>query len=175
VIDAALLAYGFPMGQFQMFDLVGLDVMGRDSDERTLMGDFVEAGRLGQKSGGGYYDYDEQRRPTPSATAQAIIAAHAEHVGMAKQEVAAEELLRRLLYPVVNEAARLVEEGIVQRASDIDVALVAGYGWPEATGGPTAWGLEEGLADIVAWLDARGLAVSSELRAAAGEGRPIGG
>jgi 3-hydroxyacyl-CoA dehydrogenase len=93
-----------------------------------MMGDFVAAGRLGQKSGGGYYDYDDQRKPSPSAAAQAIIATFAAHVGVEKDTLAEGDLFKRLLYPVVNEGARLIEEGIVQRASDIDVAVVAGYG-----------------------------------------------
>jgi len=173
-IDKALTDYGFPMGQFQMFDLVGLDVMGRDSEERTLMGDFVAAGRLGQKSGGGYYDYDDQRKPSVSAAAQEIIAGFAAHAGVEKKALGEGELLKRLLYPVVNEGARLIEEGIVQRASDIDVAVVAGYGWPAATGGPIRWGEEQGLAGIVAYLDAQAFPVSGELREAAEEGRALG-
>jgi 3-hydroxyacyl-CoA dehydrogenase len=152
-IDGALRVYGFPMGQFQMFDLVGLDVMGRDSEARTLMGDFVAAGRLGQKSGGGYYDYDENRTPSASDASAALIRAHAEHLDLKPAPVEGGEILARLLYPVVNEGAKLIEEGIVQRASDIDVAVVAGYGWPSRTGGPMCWADETGLARIVAALD----------------------
>jgi 3-hydroxyacyl-CoA dehydrogenase len=173
-IDRALTDYGFPMGQFQMFDLVGLDVMGRDSDERTLMGDFVAAGRLGQKSGGGYYDYDDQRKPSPSAAAQDIIASHAAYAGVEKQAVRPGDVIKRLLYPVVNEGARLIEEGVVQRASDIDVAVVAGYGWPAETGGPIQWGEEQGLSEIVAYLDGLSIPVATELRSAAEEGRALG-
>ncbi|MCP1472330.1 3-hydroxyacyl-CoA dehydrogenase [Sphingobium sp. OAS761] len=173
-IDRALIDYGFPMGQFQMFDLVGLDVMGRDSDERTLMSDFVAAGRLGQKSGGGYYDYDDQRKPSPSAAAQDIIASHAAYAGVEKQAVRPGDVIKRLLYPVVNEGARLIEEGVVQRASDIDVAVVAGYGWPAETGGPIQWGEEQGLSEIVAYLDGLSIPVSAELRSAAEDGRALG-
>jgi 3-hydroxyacyl-CoA dehydrogenase len=173
-IDRALTDYGFPMGQFQMFDLVGLDVMGRDSDERTLMVDFVAAGRLGQKSGGGYYDYDDQRKPSPSAAAQDIIASHAAYAGVEKQAVRPGDVIKRLLYPVVNEGARLIEEGVVQRASDIDVAVVAGYGWPAETGGPIQWGEEQGLSEIVAYLDGLSIPVATELRSAAEEGRALG-
>ncbi|MET0238533.1 MAG: 3-hydroxyacyl-CoA dehydrogenase NAD-binding domain-containing protein [Sphingobium sp.] len=170
-IDGALTDYGFPMGQFQMFDLVGLDVMGRDSDERTLMGDFVTAGRLGQKSGGGYYDYDERRTPSASDAAAAIIRDHAAHLGLASAPVAADDILPSLLYPVVNEGARLIEEGIVQRASDIDVALIAGYGWPAHSGGPMQWAREIGLTRIVDALDAAQVSVSNELRSAARSGQ----
>jgi 3-hydroxyacyl-CoA dehydrogenase len=138
------------------------------------MGDFVAAGRLGQKSGGGYYDYDDQRKPSASTAAQDIIAGFAAHAGVEKQALGEGELLKRLLYPVVNEGARLIEEGVVQRASDIDVAVVAGYGWPAATGGPIQWGEEQGLAQIVAYLDAQGFPVCAELRQAAAEGRALG-
>lgn len=179
-IDEALVDYGFPMGQFAMMDLVGLDVMGRDSDERTLMGDFVAAGRLGQKSGAGYYDYDDRRRPRPSEDAGRIVRAYAAHRGVEQQADAPEAMVARLLYPVVNEGARLIEEAIVQRASDIDVAVIAGYGWPAWAGGPIFWGDEVGLARIVGQLDRfadegdETLRPCALLRACADEGRRLG-
>src|SRR5207244_3365479 len=113
------------MGHFQMMDLVGLDVVGRDGGERTAMGDLVAAGRLGQKQNGGYYDYDAARRPTPSPLADRIIADVAQARGIAQAPTLdADALLARLLYPVVNEGARILEEGVALRASDIDVAAV---------------------------------------------------
>ncbi|MET0363784.1 MAG: 3-hydroxyacyl-CoA dehydrogenase NAD-binding domain-containing protein [Sphingobium sp.] len=169
-IDSTLTAYGFPMGQFQMFDLVGLDVMGRDNEERTLMGDFAAAGRLGQKSGGGYYDYDEKRVPHASDAAAAIVRTHAEELGLPFAPTPADGILPSLLYPVVNEGARLIEEGVVQRASDIDVAAIAGYGWPTHTGGPMQWARQVGLSAIVSALDAEAIPVSEELRYAAVSG-----
>ena len=149
-IDRILTDYGFPMGQFAMMDLVGLDVMDRDSEERTLMGDLVAIGRLGQKQGGGYFDYDESRRPLPAAIVADVIAAFAEWKGIEQHSSSDGDILARLLDPVILEGHRLIEEGIAVRASDIDVALVAGYGWPAYTGGPMHWSgsrsgrLEEG-------------------------------
>lgn len=154
-IDKVLTDYGFAMGQFAMMDLVGLDVIGRDANVRTLNGDMVAVGRLGQKKNGGYYDYDENRRASPSTVADKIIADFATHQGItSKRSFTPEEILARLLYPVVNEGAKLVEEGIVIRASDIDVAAILGYNWPVYTGGPMFWADQVGLPKIVAGLKA---------------------
>ena len=149
-IDKAVYDYGFAMGPFQMMDLVGLDVIGRGSAERTVAGDLVAMGRLGQKQNGGYYDYDENRQATPSPVAAEVIAAVAAAKG-AKPAGALtdEEIVARLLYPVVNEGAKLLEEGVALRASDIDVAAILGYNWPLYTGGPMFWGDTVGLAKIV--------------------------
>lgn len=153
MIDRVLFDYGFAMGHFQMMDLVGLDVVGRSAGERTAMGDLVAAGRLGQKQNGGYYDYDAGRRPTPSPLADRIIADVAQVRGVAHAPTLdAEALLARLLYPVVNEGARILEEGIALRASDIDVAAVLGYNWPVYTGGPMFWAGGIGLDRVVAGL-----------------------
>jgi 3-hydroxyacyl-CoA dehydrogenase len=153
-IDRVLVDYGFPMGAFQMLDLIGLDVIGRDSGARTLMGDMVARDRLGQKKNGGFYDYDAQRCPTPSPVAAEVIAALAAARGIARRDFTDAELLERLLYVVVNEGARIVDEGIALRASDIDMALIAGYGWPVYTGGPMFWADMVGLPTIVAKLEA---------------------
>ena len=157
-IDQALFDYGFAMGPFQMIDLVGLDVIGRGSAERTLRGEFVERGRFGQKKGGGFYDYDENRKPTPSTAAAEAIAAFALHKGVDnKGPLPADEIVARLLYPVVNEAAKVLEEGIAMRASDIDVAAILGYGWPVYRGGPMFWADTVGLAKIVDSLKRQGI------------------
>jgi 3-hydroxyacyl-CoA dehydrogenase len=152
-IDQAVYDYGFAMGPFQMSDLVGLDVIGRDETERSVRGDLVKLGRLGQKQNGGFYDYDATRKATPSPIAAEIIADFAQSKGIANagpQPV--EDILARLLYPVVNEGAKLLEEGIALRASDIDVAAILGYNWPVYTGGPMAWADRIGLPRIVAKL-----------------------
>ncbi|MES2987333.1 MAG: 3-hydroxyacyl-CoA dehydrogenase NAD-binding domain-containing protein [Pseudomonadota bacterium] len=154
-VDAALYDFGFAMGHFQVMDLVGLDVIGRDSDALTVMGEMVAKGRLGQKSGGGYYDYDEKRKATPAPLAIEIVA----DVAMRRQIVSrptigADAIIQRLLYPVVNESAKILEEGISLRPSDIDVALITGYGWPVQTGGPMFWADGVGLPVIVAALHA---------------------
>lgn len=152
-VDCALHDYGFAMGHFQMMDLVGLDVMGRDTNARSVMGDLVAAGRLGQKQGGGYYDYDEVRRATPSDVAARIIAQVAAAHGVPQEPTHENQaLIERLLYPVVNEGAKILEEGIAIRASDIDVAAVLGYNWPVYTGGPMFWAQNLGLDRVVEGL-----------------------
>lgn len=152
-IDKAIEDYGFAMGPFRMIDLVGLDVLGRGQTERTVMGELVKLGRLGQKQEGGYYDYDEKRRATPSPVAEQVIADFATYKGIEnKGPQDADEILARLLYPVVNEGAKLLEEGIALRASDIDMAAILGYNWPVYTGGPMFWADTVGLPKIVAKL-----------------------
>ena len=141
------------MGHFQMMDLVGLDVNGRGETARSVAGDLVKLDRLGQKKNGGYYDYDEKRNPTPSPVAAEVIADVAKEKGVSNQgPQSAEDILARLLYPVVNEGAKLLEEGIALRASDIDVAAILGYNWPVYTGGPMFWADTVGLPKIVAKL-----------------------
>ena len=154
-IDKALYDYGFAMGPFAMIDLVGLDVIGRGSNERTLYSDLVALDRLGQKKNGGFYDYDEKRNATPSPVAAKVIADLAAFKGVtAKDETSDEEIVAALLYPVVNEAAKVLEEGIALRASDIDVACILGYNWPVYTGGPMFWADTVGLTKIVDGLKA---------------------
>ena len=157
-IDKALYDYGFAMGPFAMIDLVGLDVIGRGSNERTLYSDLVALDRLGQKKNGGFYDYDEKRNATPSPVAAKVIADLAAFKGVtAKGETSDEEIVAALLYPVVNAAAKVLEEGIALRASDIDVACILGYNWPVYTGGPMFWADTVGLVKIVDGLKAMGI------------------
>ncbi|WP_406852854.1 3-hydroxyacyl-CoA dehydrogenase NAD-binding domain-containing protein [Brevundimonas sp. BH3] len=157
-IDKALYDYGFAMGPFAMIDLVGLDVIGRGSNERTLYSDLVALDRLGQKKNGGFYDYDEKRNATPSPVAAKVIADLAAFKGVtAKGETSDEQIVAALLYPVVNEAAKVLEEGIALRASDIDVACILGYNWPVYTGGPMFWADTVGLTKIVDGLKAMGI------------------
>ncbi|MBB3862649.1 3-hydroxyacyl-CoA dehydrogenase [Novosphingobium hassiacum] len=152
-VDQAACGYGFAMGPFQMMDLVGLDVIGRDSTEQTVMSELVARDRLGLKRNGGYYDYDDKRQGSPSPVAREVIAGLAEARGVPQIPTeGSEEILARLLYPVVNEGARILEEGIAVRASDIDVALITGYNWPVYTGGPMFWADTIGLPKIVAKL-----------------------
>jgi 3-hydroxyacyl-CoA dehydrogenase len=149
-IDKVIYDYGFAMGPFQMIDLVGLDVIGRDANLRTLRGDLVARDRLGQKKNGGFYDYDEKRTPTPSPVAAEIIASFAKDQGVTSKGPQSEAaILARLMYPVVNEGAKILEEGIALRASDIDMAAILGYGWPVYTGGPMFWADTVGLPKIV--------------------------
>lgn len=171
-VDKAIYDYGFAMGPFQMNDLVGLDVIGRDSKERSVASDLVKLDRLGQKKNGGYYDYDESRRATPSPVAAKAISEFAAFKGISSQgNKTDEEIVARLLYPVVNEGAKLLEESIAIRASDIDVAAILGYNWPVYTGGPMFWGDTVGLPKVLLGLEALGIEPSKLLaaKAAAGE------
>ena len=153
-IDAALFDYGFAMGPFAMMDLVGLDVIGRDSTERTVRGDLVSQNRLGQKKNGGFYDYDAARKATPAPIAYEIIKAVAVARGVKlSPTVGNQEIIARTLYVVVNEGAKLLQEGIALRASDIDIACMQGYNWPVYTGGPMFWANNVGLPKIVAKLN----------------------
>ncbi|MGE0409277.1 MAG: 3-hydroxyacyl-CoA dehydrogenase NAD-binding domain-containing protein [Amphiplicatus sp.] len=164
-IDQVLLDFGFPMGPFQMSDLAGLDI-GWDpkkTSSSTLREVLCERGRRGQKTGKGYYDYDENRNRTPSEEVDAIIDEFAAKSGKKQRKIGAEEILERLLYPMVNEGALILEEGIAQRASDIDIVWINGYGWPAYTGGPMFWADTIGLDKVVAGLEKFGL----------GEGRKI--
>ncbi len=152
-IDRVIYDYGFAMGPFQMIDLVGLDVIGRDANVSSLRGDLVARDRLGQKKNGGFYDYDEKRTPTPSPVAAKIIADFAESKGVLTNGLQSDsDILARLLYPVVNEGAKILEEGIALRAGDIDMAAILGYGWPVYTGGPMFWADTVGLPTIVSGL-----------------------
>lgn len=151
-IDGVMRDYGFAMGPLQMLDLIGLDVMGRESNQKTLMSELVRVDRLGQKKNGGFYDYDEKRRPSPSPKAAEVIGALAKEQGVEQRDLDDGEILDRLLYPIINEGAKIVEEGIAIRPSDVDVALIMGYGWPTHKGGPMKWADQQGLDTIVEGL-----------------------
>lgn len=151
-VDKVLYDFGFPMGPFAMMDLVGLDVIPDPPGQKTIRSWMVEAGRRGQKGGGGFYDYDEKRNPTPSAAADQVIAEFRTAAGAQPKTVTDEEILERSLYLEVNEGAKVLEEGIAIRASDIDVALINGYGWPVDRGGPMYYADQVGLDKVVAKL-----------------------
>ncbi|SNS58641.1 3-hydroxyacyl-CoA dehydrogenase [Sphingomonas laterariae] len=150
-VDRVFLDFGFPMGPFQLADLAGLDIgWHRDPTRRESVRDALCAeGRLGQKTGGGFYDYDEKRNRTPSPVAERIIAEFAAAKGIAQRAISDEEIRERCLYTMVNEGAKILEEGKAQRASDIDVVWVFGYGWPVYRGGPMFWADLVGARTIV--------------------------
>ncbi len=151
-IDRVIYDYGFAMGPFQVLDLVGLDVLGRDSDEVTYWGEMVKRGRLGQKNKKGTYDYDDQRNRTLSPEAIEVLQVVAKHDGVKPRVVNDEDMLAVQLYPIINEGAKVLEEGIALRASDIDIACIKGYNWPIYRGGPMFWADTIGLDKIVAKL-----------------------
>ena len=171
-VDEVLLDFGFPMGPFQMGDLAGIDIgWHRDPTKVTTVREALcAAGRFGQKTGKGFYDYDEARNRTPSDEVKAIIADFAAREGRRQRQIGKDEIRARLLYPMVNEGAQILEEGMAQRASDIDVVWINGYGWPLYTGGPMFWADTIGLDTVIAGLEQHGLPVSGYLRSTATEG-----
>ncbi|WP_435418502.1 3-hydroxyacyl-CoA dehydrogenase NAD-binding domain-containing protein [Parerythrobacter aurantius] len=175
-VDDVLLEFGFPMGPFQMADLAGIDIGWHRDPSRvtTLREALCAAGRFGQKNGKGFYDYDEARNRTPSDEVRALIADFAAKEGHSQREISKDEIRERLLYPMVNEGAMILEEGMAQRASDIDVVWINGYGWPLWTGGPMFWASTIGLDTVVAGLEKHGLPVCPSLRAKAQAGTAFG-
>lgn len=153
-VDKVHLDIGMPMGPFQMTDLAGMDIGWHRDSARidTIRDAFCSAGRFGQKSGAGFYDYDERRKASRSDVADRMIADFRTAQAVPVRDISDEEIRTRTLYVMVNEAAKVLEEGIAQRASDIDVVWLYGYGWPRVTGGLVNWANETGLENIVAGL-----------------------
>ncbi|MBP7136332.1 MAG: enoyl-CoA hydratase/isomerase family protein [Sphingomonadaceae bacterium] len=168
-IDKVHTDFGMPMGPFQMSDLAGLDIGWHRDPNRieTIREALCAAGRWGQKTGKGFYDYDEKRNGTPSPEALAIIEDFRSKSNMAKREITDQEIIERTLYPMVNEGYLILEEGKAQRASDIDVVWIYGYGWPVYRGGPMFWGDLEGAGKIVEALERHGIKVADSLKAKA--------
>jgi 3-hydroxyacyl-CoA dehydrogenase len=151
-VDRVLYDFGFPMGPFAMMDLAGLDIGWKEetSSTSTVREVLCENGRRGQKNGRGYYTYDpDTRASTPDPEVEQLIRDFAISKGVAQREVSDQEVLERCLYPMVNEGAKILEEHIAIRGSDIDVVWVNGYGWPLYRGGPMHWADSVGLAEIV--------------------------
>ena len=154
-IDKVHTDFGMPMGPFQMADLAGVDIgWHRDPTRIENIRDALAAeDRWGQKKGAGFYDYDEKRRPSPSPRVAEIIEDFRKKSNAEVREISDEEIMERTLYPMVNEGALILEEGIAQRASDIDVVWIYGYGWPVYRGGPMFWADLEGAKKILAGLE----------------------
>ena len=160
-IDAALMDFGFPMGMYRMRDMAGLDIgyktrkanaASRDPNARysTVADQLVEMGRLGQKSGSGYYRYEAgNRNPIPDPEVEALVKRTAEAAGVPQRQVSPDEIVNTLMAAMVNEGARILEEGIAARASDIDVVYVYGYGFPRHQGGPMFWAEQRGLKAVL--------------------------
>ncbi|MCL6678881.1 3-hydroxyacyl-CoA dehydrogenase NAD-binding domain-containing protein [Sphingomonas sp. RG327] len=154
-VDKVHVDFGMPMGPFQMADLAGVDIgWHRDPNRIESLRDALCAiERWGQKKGAGFYDYDDKRRPSPSPVVQDIIEKFAAERGVERRTISDQEIVERTIYPMVNEGAKILEEGMAQRASDVDVVWVYGYGWPVYKGGPMFWADNiEGLTKIVAGL-----------------------
>jgi 3-hydroxyacyl-CoA dehydrogenase len=142
-VDKVLYDFGFPMGPFAVSDLAGLDVgwrIRKGRGETLAVADrLCEMGRFGQKTGAGYYKYGADRTTVPDPDVEKIIVDLSTQLGITRRPIPDEEILQRLLYPMVNEGAKILEEKIAIRASDIDVIWVYGYGWPVYRGGPMFW------------------------------------
>jgi 3-hydroxyacyl-CoA dehydrogenase len=164
-IDGAMVEFGFPMGPLTLIDMAGLDVL--VLTDRVLSRAFpahgplskvavrlVERGRLGQKTGSGVYRYEKgDRAPLPSAEAAQVIAEVRQEEGRAPRRVGKDEITRRLVLRMANEAFYVVEEGIAERESDLDVALVMGTGFPDFRGGVLKYARDVGLGNVLADLD----------------------
>jgi 3-hydroxyacyl-CoA dehydrogenase len=152
-VDKVLTDFGFPMGPFAMGDLAGLDVgwrIRKGKGVKSAVADRIcELGRFGQKTGAGYFRYEKgDRTPIPDPDVEKIIVEVASEQGITRRKIGEDEILARLLYPMVNEGAKILEEKIAIRASDIDVIWVYGYGWPVYRGGPMFWADQVGLKTI---------------------------
>jgi 3-hydroxyacyl-CoA dehydrogenase len=161
-IDRVLYTFGMPMGPIAMGDLAGIDIGARVREERRREGTFpaderfglvadklVAMGRYGQKTGAGVYRYETgSRTPLPDPEVQILIQNEAARLGISQRRISDDEVLTRCIYPLINEGARLLEEGIAQRASDIDVVWINGYGFPAYRGGPMHYADRVGLKKV---------------------------
>ncbi|MBO6783376.1 MAG: enoyl-CoA hydratase/isomerase family protein [Alphaproteobacteria bacterium] len=162
-VDRAIEAFGFRMGPFRVSDLAGLDISWaieqrraetRPADERfsPLLGRICERGRYGQKTGAGWYTY-EGRSAVPDPEIEALVRARSEEMGIERRDITDEEIVQRCVYSLINEGAKILEEGLAIRASDVDVVWLHGYGFPRWRGGPMFYADTVGLEEVVATLD----------------------
>ncbi|CAK9065984.1 unnamed protein product [Durusdinium trenchii] len=172
-IDAAAEAYGMRMGPLRMWDLVGLDLFGREREksgvlnpEQVVFDAMYKAQRFGQKSGKGFYQYDQQRRHQRDPSAEALIQQVWSNTGVQPKTMPQEEIIENLYLPVVNEGFKCLEEGMAIRASDIDVCCVFGYNWPRYRGGPMKWAFTVGLPTVLQKVEQMGLTPSELLKEA---------
>ncbi len=146
-IDKVIYDFGFPMGPYAMGDMAGLDVGWRNrkakfasltirEQKNTILDKICEMGRFGQKTGAGFYKYDEKRNATPDPMIEELILKHSQEVGIARREITPQEIIERAIYAMINEGAKILEEGIAARPLDIDVVWLNGYGFPIYLGGP---------------------------------------
>jgi 3-hydroxyacyl-CoA dehydrogenase len=164
-VDKALEDFGMAMGPFRMSDLAGLDIgwaarkrrraENPDRDLSNVADELCEAGRFGQKTGAGFYRYEAgSRNAIPDATVTAIIEKYRQQKGIAPRKVSNAEIVERCIYALINEGARIVEDGIAQRSSDIDIVYLNGYGFPPWRGGPMFYADQVGLSEVARALKA---------------------
>lgn len=166
-VDSAMEKFGFAMGPFRVGDLAGNDIgwairkrraaegrgtdEGHGSDEGKIADRLCEMGRFGQKTGAGWYDYKPgDRTARPNAAVDAMIVKYSAEIGVTRRNIEDREIVERLVYSLVNEGARILEEKIAQRASDIDLVYLNGYGFPLLRGGPMSYADTVGLTEVVA-------------------------
>ncbi len=168
-VDRVLYDFGFPMGPFAMSDLAGLDIgwSKENSKGETIRDRLCEMDRRGQKTGAGYYDYDENRNAKPSKVAEDIILEFAAKKGINRRAISDEEIIERCIYPMINEGAKILEEGKAIRASDIDIVWINGYGWPVYRGGPMFYGNTIGLDKVLAKMKQFEAQMGSDFKPAA--------
>jgi 3-hydroxyacyl-CoA dehydrogenase len=154
-VDAALNAFGFRMGPFQMSDLAGLDIGWSKGakTENPIRDALCELDRRGQKTNAGYYDYDAARRPVPSDITASIIR---DITGAAPISMPQDQIIETCIFPMINEAVKILEENKAQRPSDIDVVWLNGYGWPAHKGGPMFFADMVGAKAVLAKMEALG-------------------
>jgi 3-hydroxyacyl-CoA dehydrogenase len=168
-VDRVLYDFGLPMGPFAMSDLAGLDIgwSKEKSSSSTIREILCERGRRGQKTGAGFYDYDEQRNPKPSPLVEQIIADFSEKKGVNRRAISDEEILERCIHPMINEGAKILEEGKALRASDIDIVWINGYGWPVYRGGPMFYADTIGLTTVLERMKAFQATMGDDFKPAA--------
>jgi len=157
-VDAALQGFGFAMGPFRMYDVVGIDLewrarelSGQGQDDPAVQVDnrLCELGRFGQKSGKGYYRYAPgSRQAEHDPVVDGLVQMQSERLGLTRREIGSEEILERCLLALVNEGAKILEENIAANSRDIDLVYLNGYGFPAERGGPMAWADDEGVTAI---------------------------
>ncbi|MEO5323583.1 3-hydroxyacyl-CoA dehydrogenase NAD-binding domain-containing protein [Mesorhizobium sp. CC13] len=163
-VDRVLTACGFPIGPFALADLAGMDIMAAARAARVvrmspreqqcnIVDRLVAAGRLGQKSGAGYYVYDENRKASHDPAVDELLDAHRKERGFTARTITDEEILERCLFAMVNEAAKILDEGAAARPGDIDVIWTNGFGFPAYLGGPMFYADQVGLPKVKAALD----------------------
>ena len=168
-VDRVLYDFGLPMGPFAMSDLAGLDIgwSKEKSSSSTIREILCERGRRGQKTGAGFYDYDEQRNAKPSPLVQEIIADFSAKKGVNRRAISDAEILERCIYPMINEGAKILEEGKALRASDIDIVWINGYGWPVYRGGPMFYADTIGLKTVLERMKAFQASMGDDFKPAA--------
>jgi 3-hydroxyacyl-CoA dehydrogenase len=154
-VDRVLYDFGLPMGPFAMSDLAGLDIgWSRETSKgETLREKLCEMDRRGQKTGSGFYDYDASRKASPSPVVEKLVLEHSAKKGIQRRTISDQEILERCIYPMINEGAKILEEGKAIRASDIDMVWIAGYGWPVYRGGPMFYADTVGLDKVLARME----------------------